>query len=160
MAKNTIVAVIADHAIFPGGIQKSVFPEYEDKATFYDEIAFMMYVPDSVLPDKVETFSSSMDLAPTILHILGINANNSFDGHSIFDDRDKYQNLVGMHEFGLFINRSDDKGGRAIEYGVPSQLDCPENLQSQPNAPLSLCELQRYYKWKRQVFEQGRLWNK
>lgn len=160
LAKNTIVAVIADHAIFPGGIQSGVFPEYAGKATFYDEIAFMMYVPDSVLPDKVETFSSSMDLAPTILHILGINGNNAFDGHSIFDDRDQYQNLVGMHEFGLFINRSDDKGGRAIDYGVPSQLDCPENLQSDPKAPLTLCELQEYYKWKRQVFEEGRLWNK
>ena len=34
LAENTIVAVIADHAIFPGGIQSSVFPEYAGKATF------------------------------------------------------------------------------------------------------------------------------
>ena len=155
LAENTIVAVIADHAIFPGGIQSSVFPEYAGKATFYDEIAFMMWlywIRSS--PIKWRLFSSSvLDLAPTILDILGPNSNNAFTAFH-FDDRDHIR-TVGMHEFGLLINRSDDKGRPPLITAVPSQLIVREFAIRIPRQFLTLCELQEYYKWKRQVFEEA-----
>ena len=132
----------------------------------------MMYVPDMgpdlfgvdprkpppTLPKEVNTYASSIDLAPTLLQILNLNPENSFEGHSIFDDRDKYQNLLGMHEYGLYINQESD-GKRKIDYQIPSQLKCgAKNDTVNSSTPLTLCEYLEFYKWKRQMFEQGRFW--
>jgi hypothetical protein len=122
---------------------------------------FMMYVPDSVLPKEVTTYASGLDFAPSILHMLDINKPNSFDGHSIFDDQKKYSNLLGMHELGLYINEVVDKNGkRKVSYDVPDNLTCDENAVVSSTAPLTLCEFLHFYKWKRQMFEEGRLWDK
>ncbi|TSC84882.1 MAG: Sulfatase [Parcubacteria group bacterium Gr01-1014_13] len=156
---NTIVIAVADHAVFPAGVTKDIFPEDAGKVNFYDENAFMMYIPDSKLPKKVDMYMSGIDMAPSVLHLLGINAPNSFEGHSIFDDRNKYPNLLGMHEFGLYINQIDAQGKRTIDYNIPSEIQCEESdYNSATSSPLTLCEYLDFYKWKRQMFEQGRFW--
>ncbi len=158
---DTIVIAIADHAIFPTAVTKDIFPEAAGKVTFYDENAFLMYVPDSILPKKIDTYSSGIDIAPSILHLLGINVSNSFEGHSVFDDRDKFPNLLGMHEFGLYINQVDNQGQRMVNYNIPGEIICRENdYNSATSSPLTLCEFLDFYKWKRQMFEEGRLWEK
>ena len=165
---NTIVIAIADHAVFPAGVTKDIFPEAAGKVNFYDENAFMMYVPDSMLPKKIDIHSSGIDIAPSILQLLDINVPNSFEGHSIFDDRIKYPNLLGMHEFGLYINQIEsDLSGEAVaksekritDYNMPSEIKCePGDYNSVTSSPLTLCEYLDFYKWKRQMFEQGRFW--
>ena len=156
---NTIVIAIADHAVFPAGVTKDIFPEDAGKVNFYDENAFMMYVPDSVLPKKIDQYMSGIDIAPSILNLLGINVPNSFEGRSIFDDRAKYPNLLGMHEFGLYINQIDEQGKRTISYNIPNQIQCNESdYNFATSSPLTLCEYLDFYKWKRQMFESGRFW--
>lgn len=156
---NTIVIAIADHAVFPAGVTKDLFPENAGKVNFYDENAFMMYVPDSKLSKKIDEYMSGIDLAPSVLNLLGINVPNSFEGHSIFDDRAKYPNLLGMHEFGLYINQIDEQGKRTINYNIPGEIQCDKNdYNSVTSSPLTLCEYLDFYKWKRQMFEQGRFW--
>ncbi len=157
--ENTIVVAVADHAIFPAALTKDLFPAEAKTLSYYDENAFLMYVPDSVLPKEVTTYSSGIDVTPTLLHMLDINVPNSFEGHSIFDDRTLYPNLLGMHELGLYINQSV-VGKRKIDYDIPDELDCPEQLSVSSTAPLTLCEFAQFYKWKRQMFEEGRLWEK
>ncbi|MFA5051420.1 MAG: hypothetical protein WC499_04915, partial [Patescibacteria group bacterium] len=121
----------------------------------------LMYIPNSVLPKEVDLYSSGLDFAPTILQMLDINVPNSFEGHSIFDDRAKYPNLLGMHEFGLFINQADEKGEIKTDYAVPSGLTCgSEDFSSSASTPLSLCEFMEFYKWKRRMLEEGRFWEK
>jgi len=167
---NTIVITIADHAVFPAGVTKDIFPEDAGKVNFYDENAFMIYIPDSVLPcpagalceggtKKIDMYMSGIDLAPSILQLLGINTPNSFEGRSIFDDRAKYPNLLGMHEFGLYINQIDAQGKRTISYNIPGEIKCSAgDYNSATSSPLTLCEYLDFYKWKRQMFEEGRFW--
>jgi len=45
--------------------------------TYYDEIAFLTYVPDNVLPKEVSTYASALDFAPTFMQILGLNGPNT-----------------------------------------------------------------------------------
>ena len=166
---NTIVITIADHAVFPAGVTKDIFPEDAGKVNFYDENAFMMYVPAEALakegvpqiklPTKIDLYASGIDLAPSILQLLGINTPNSFEGRSIFDDRAKYPNLLGMHEFGLYINQIDAQGKRTISYNIPNEIKCSAgDYNSATSSPLTLCEYLDFYKWKRQMFEEGRFW--
>ncbi len=155
---NTIVVVVADHAAFPGADIKKLFPADAASLSFYDQNMFMMYVPGGNLPKEINTYSSGIDVAPTLLQVLDINTPNSFEGHSIFDDRNKYPNLLGMHEFGLYINQVDGKN-RKINYEIPTHIACDkDDYSASSSSPLTLCEYLDFYRWKRQMFEQGRFW--
>ncbi|MFH1790012.1 MAG: LTA synthase family protein [bacterium] len=157
--RNTIFIAVADHAIFPAALTVETAPEAVGKIAYYDENTFLMYIPDTVLPKEVDQYSSGIDFTPTILHILGINAPNSFEGHSIFDDYNKYDNILGMHELGLYINQSIS-GQRKTSYDLPSNLRCNSSASDVKSKELTLCEYYEYYQWKRQMFEQGRFWMK
>lgn len=159
---NTILIVVADHAIFPASLHN--VPEYKnvpkyETMSFYDETAFLMYVPGNILPKKVDVYSSGLDFTPTLLHLLNINAPNAFEGHSIFEDRKKYPNLLGMHEFGLYINQETRKG-REITFDLPINLQqsCGDSPTNTSTPELTLCEFEQFYKWKRNMLEEGRLW--
>lgn len=153
---NTIVIAVADHAIFPGALTTDLFPEDAKTLSYYDQNFFAMYVPDSVLKKEYDVYSSAIDLTPTVLQMLNVNIPNSFEGHSIFDDRVLYPNLLGMHELGLYINQVSDKGKRSVLYNVPTEIKC--NAESDTSTQLSLCEYKEFYNWKRQMFEEGRFW--
>jgi phosphoglycerol transferase MdoB-like AlkP superfamily enzyme len=158
---NTILITVADHAVFPAAITRDLFPDDAGKLTYYDENIFLMYIPDSVLPKEVSTYASGLDFTPTLLQILNINIPNSFEGHSIFDDRKKFPNLLGMHELGLYINQVKNSGGkRAVDYNVPSEITCAANYMASSTSDLTLCDYLEFYKWKRQMFEEGRFWKK
>ncbi len=155
---NTIVVAVADHAIFPGAEMKNLFPKEAASLSFYDPNMFMIYVPDGSLPKEVNIYSSGIDVAPTLLQVLNINVPNAFEGHSIFDDRNKYPNLLGMHEFGLYINQTST-GKRDIRYEVPTDINCSaSDYSATSSSSLTLCEYLDFYKWKRQMFEEGRFW--
>lgn len=157
---NTIVVAVADHAIFPAALTRDIFPEEAGKLTYYDENTFLTYIPDSVLPREVDRYSSGLDLMPTLLQILNINIPNSFEGHSIFDDRKDYPNLLGMHELGLYINQVTATGKRKVDYNVPTEIECAAGYVASSTPDLTLCDYLEFYKWKRQMFEEGRFWKK
>jgi phosphoglycerol transferase MdoB-like AlkP superfamily enzyme len=157
---NTILITVADHAIFPVSYPKELFPElYPSGATYYDEITFMMYVPKNILPKTVDTYASSVDFTPTILEILNVNVPNSFEGHSIFSDRRAYPSILGLQEFGLYINELLPSGKRAVNYDLFSRMDCAESdYTMSTSSPLTLCEFRDYFNWKKQMFSEGRFW--
>lgn len=158
LAENTILVAVADHAIFPGAFTKDIFPNKAGQISYYDKNMFLIYTPDSVLPKEVGVYSSGLDFAPTLLHILGIDQPNSFEGHSLFDDRD-YDGVLGMHELGLYINQNNNEK-RQISYDIPDEISCgKEDIGSDPNGHLTLCEYKHFYEWKRQMFEEGRFWD-
>jgi len=65
---------------------------------------------------------------------------------------------LGMHEFGLWINQMDG-GKRKVDFIVPQDLKCENSAIGQDaNFPLTMCEYENYYKWKRSMFEEGRFW--
>ncbi len=158
---NTIVITVADHAIFPNSYTKDYFADIVGKLSFYDENMFMVYVPKNILPKNIDQISSGIDFAPTILNLLNINTPNAFEGHSIFNDRQNFPNILGMHEFGLYTNQLDQTGQRMVNYSMPNYLDCSK-YQYDPDVtkPLTLCEFLNYYQWKKQIFADGRFWEK
>jgi len=166
---DTIVIAVADHAIFPQAMNNKYFDKKHHALPFYDENMFMMYVPDTVLPKSVEVRSNGLDFMPTILHMFDINFANSFEGYSIFDEREKYPSLLGMHEIGLYIDEEVCDGENLPDgrqdcefkqnYGVPAGLRCTEeNYTSDTSTPLTLCEYLDFFKWKREMLKQGRFW--
>jgi phosphoglycerol transferase MdoB-like AlkP superfamily enzyme len=156
---NTIVIAVADHAIFPAAYNQ--VPAYSARRdlSFYDENTFLMYLPHKTASSSVFTYSSGIDFAPTVLQTLGINSGNAFDGHSIFDDRGLYPNLLGMHELGLYINQTNADNKRQESFSIPATISCDKNQTVSTSTPLTLCEYLEFYRWKRSLFETGRLWS-
>ncbi len=162
-ASNTIVIAVGDHAVFPAMYNSVKIPGYPGWLDFYDQITFMMYVPDSLLPKEVDMYSSSLDVTPSLLQVLNINTPNAFEGHSLFDPRGRkqYPNILGMHEFGLYVNQVVSSTKRTESYNLPDNIKCtPADYTTTSTAPLTLCEYLDFYHWKRQMFEQGRFWGK
>lgn len=159
-ADNTIVIAVADHAIFPAALTQDVFPNEAGKLTYYDENFFAMYIPDTVLPKTIEQYSSGVDFLPTVMQLFDINVQNSFEGYSIFDDREDYPNVLGMHELGLYSNQIDSVGKRVEDYQLPTEIRCSSSYISSSTPDFTLCDYLNFYTWKRQMFEQGRFWKK
>jgi len=158
---NTIVIAVADHAVFPTAYTADTMPKGVKNMNYYDELFFTMYAPDSVLPKEVDMYSSGLDLTPTLLQMLSVNVPNSFEGHSIFDDREKYPNVLGMHEFGFYINQIYPDGARKGEYNIPVNLQCTDaDLPTTSAAHLTFCDFMNFYNWKRSMFEEGRFWGR
>lgn len=164
---NTILITVADHAIFPGAYNTGGISEWPGQTdvksfkTFYDQNALMVYIPNSVLPKKVDVYASGLSFTPSLLQLFNINIPNSFEGHSIFDDQKNYPELLGMHELGLYINQIDVTGPRRVSYNLPTEIKCDKNgqsLVSTTTPDLTLCDYLQFYHWKRQMFEQGRFW--
>lgn len=148
---NTILIAVADHSMFPGKQLNELIPSQ----SYYDENFFVAHIPDSILPREVDVLSSGIDFAPTLLQILGVNIKNSFEGRSIFDDRKNYPAVLGIAADGFYINENGNS-----EFSLTSDIDCPEikNEDVHVDAPLTLCEMHYFYLWKKQMFEDGRLW--
>lgn len=151
--KNTIVIVTADHAMPPGALNKKYFDDVA--VSPYDKILFMMYIPDNILKKEYDIYSSQLDFTPTILHLLGINIPNSFEGHSIFDDRANYPYLLGMDEYGIYINIPSDNDKRFVNYGVPSYLQCDRSPDLFIRR-LTSCEGLSFYNWEKKMWKEGR----
>ncbi|MBI5222153.1 MAG: LTA synthase family protein, partial [Candidatus Magasanikbacteria bacterium] len=153
---DTILIVVADHSMFPGRQLNELIPSQ----SYFDENFFVTRIPDSVLPREVNVLSSAIDFTPTLLHILGINVKNSFEGHSIFDDRTAFPSIMGMANDGFYVNEKLKDSAPVVAYSLTSELDCPllKNEDIDLEAPLTLCETRHFYLWKKQMFEDGRLW--
>jgi len=155
LAENTMVIVIADHAIFPVALEQKYFADLYGKTTFYDELFFGLYLPQNNISKEIEVYGSGIDMAPTILHLLNIEAPKKFEGWSLLGERSKYPNLIGMHEFGLYLNQTPDNKTREESFSTPNDVSC--DLPAD-NEIMSLCELKTYYDWKRDMLLSGRLW--
>jgi len=156
LADNTVLVIMADHAIFPAAYEKRYFSEINGKTNFYDELFFGMYVPQSVLPEELSVYGSSIDLAPTVLHLLGLSNQPSFEGYSLFGQRKNYSNIIGMHEFGLYLNQESNEQKRQEDFTMPTDVKCDSFMPK--SDLLTICELKQYYDWKRQMLLSGRLW--
>lgn len=86
-AKNTYLIITADHARFPEPAYVRLF-EQDAPRYFVDAIPLMIYDPYSGLPRRIDAGGrTSIDLAPTILNLLGENTiSNAFLGASLFDE--------------------------------------------------------------------------
>ena len=85
-ASNTYLIITTDHATFPEPAYTEIIKQ-DTPYYFVDRIPLLIYDPYKGLPDNIDANSrNSLDLAPTILNLLGIQEiENSFLGHSLLD---------------------------------------------------------------------------
>lgn len=74
-SEDTMVVIVADHGARVYG--KEDFPLH----TY--EIPFMVYAPRHFAPRRVETVASQLDVAPTVLGLLGISYESAFFGRDV-----------------------------------------------------------------------------
>ena len=149
---NTIFVIIADHQALAAG--KASLP-----VNCY-HIPCLIYAPKLISPGKCDRLISQMDLAPTLLGILGLSYNAKFLGHDInkvdeSDDRifiSTYQMLGYIKNDNLIILTPDKK---ATAYHIDnwstseySDVEVDQNL---------LNEAVNYYQGSSHLFKSGQL---
>lgn len=118
-ASNTILILTADHATYPERSYRDIAGE-GFQPLFVDTIPLLVYDPTHRLPNTYDAQGrTSLDLAPTLLHLLGIQrGNNSFMGTSLFEPDGKALSVaaIGNEFFGI------DRDGVHTEAHVPAPL--------------------------------------
>lgn len=113
---NTIVVFTADHAHFYDTDYYNIVkndPDYN--RVFVDKIPFFIYDPFHNLPKVFDAKDrTSLDLAPTICHIIGKQGKNSFLGKSIFEPVGYRINIAtsgsGKEFYGIYDHKVWDIG--------------------------------------------------
>ncbi len=101
-SREVVFVLTADHAMFPTRELIEV-REKEYSKFMYDRIALIINRSGHDKGVAIDTLSSSVDLLPTLMHLLGINIENPFMGWSIFSERRNYPRLLGSHDRHLFV---------------------------------------------------------
>lgn len=96
-AENTVLIFTSDHATYPEPAYRKVAGK-DFKPYFVDRIPLLVRDPFHVLPSRWDAQTrTSLDLAPTILQLLGIESGaNSFLGTSLFEDRNFPLGMAAM----------------------------------------------------------------
>jgi len=114
---NTIVILTGDHSLYPNTDYKKVAGS-DWIPSVYDDLALIIYDPVNKLPKEYTVNSTSIDLAPTVLHLLGIKPQqkNSFLGTSLFDKRENNRSfgLSAYEDFNFYINNEGNITNKKI----------------------------------------------
>ncbi len=127
-AKNTIVILTGDHALYPNiDYQKVAGKNWIPSV--YDELALIIYDPIHKLPKTFNTNSSSIDLAPTVINLANLpkKDKNSFLGTSLFDIKE-YNNSFGISaypDFKFYLN----KNGKVVNKKIKELTDSYEDKE-------------------------------
>lgn len=111
---NTIVILTSDHAHFPDNDYRALWRKQDRYSpVFMDRIPLLIYSPFHTQTGKFTIRrSSSLDFAPSVLHLLGINRYvSTFLGHSLFDPTPRMRPLTMSNSDAWYAAR-----------GLPSQL--------------------------------------
>ncbi len=157
---STLVVITGDHAQLPTRkIQRLI----GNDALFgaFAQMPLLIHDPLHALPATVDVLSSQLDLAPTMLHLLGLDTaklDNSFLGYSVFGDRRRFAFLVGRTgRRSAYVQSA--KSRRTIPLGTLPQL-CEDKarLLSDGSFPLDACQLERWYAWLDAIWAGHRLY--
>ena len=81
-------------------------------------------------------------------------------GHSIFDDRISYPNLLATHEDHFYINQQVGDQ-RSIDHfelkNLQWQNDCDGN-KIEVNGPLTKCEFLTWFNWHKAILANNLIW--
>jgi hypothetical protein len=110
LAGRTILVVTGDHSHWSSAGFRELYGGAPDLAGF-GRMALFIRDPLHDLPKRHEALSSSVDFAPTILHLLGIDQPNAFMGSSLFEPGPSRKSLFGASgELGFVLDGSRPVG--------------------------------------------------
>ena len=93
--------------------------------------------------------------------MLGLNVRNHFEGHSIFEGRKLFPELIGMHEYLFWIYQVVDGKPRMTNFKLEDVKGRCEGVEFDPSTPvLSPCEYYHFYQWKRALHVNNRIWRR
>jgi hypothetical protein len=125
--RETVLVVTGDHAMVPTTERRGVAAPGH-ASDYYEEIALLVSRTGVSTPRVVNTLGSSVDLVPTLLHLLDINVANPFMGRSLFAARGRVPFVLGSQSEIVFaaastmrvfgdVERLDQWPGLAMENG-------------------------------------------
>ena len=155
--RTTMSLLTTDHAAFRNLVTNTIFHDKTDNRSF-DHVPFLLHDPLHALPARVEVLSGTTDLAPTLLHLLGMtNGLTSMTGKSIFGQRPSERVLVGRIglRYAYLHGGSDDID---IPIGVVRErCQNGEKLLADGSDPLSACALAAWIDWTDKLWAARRL---
>jgi phosphoglycerol transferase MdoB-like AlkP superfamily enzyme len=154
---NTMLVVLGDHQMFPGQ-QAAEAAREADATTFYGRIPLLIYDPTHQLPAEYPGLASQVDVAPTILHLLGLNGANAFEGNSLFEDRSRITGVLSMHESLFFTLQQSNAGPVRDTFGRDDFKGACEAADQRPSDRLTRCDYLQWHRWKAAVHAQNRVW--
>lgn len=96
------------------------------QAYFVDRIPLLIHAPWLKLPPRLDVHGrTSLDLTPTLLHLLGINrVSNSFLGYSLFDrSKDRDFSIAAMGQAFFAIQHGQVLGPAEIPAAIAPAFD-------------------------------------
>ena len=121
-------------------------------------IPLIFYAPRHIAPARIETIASQMDVAPTLLGLLGFSYRSRFFGHDILRDGPghpralmaNYQ-TVGYYEDGLVVELRPNSRVRVVD--AQSGREVPDSDQTRQLVD----EAVSYYQLASEAYRQGNL---
>lgn len=99
--RETVLVLTGDHAMFPTP-QHIEIAGKDYRKGYYEEIALLLHRTGQPAGTVDDTFGSSVDLVPTLLHLLDVNVRNPFMGRSLFAERGTLPMVIGSQSEHLF----------------------------------------------------------
>ena len=92
---NTLFVIVGDHGARVYGREQIPIKSYE--------IPLLIYAPGKVAAGKAEAVMSQIDVAPTVLGLLGLPYRSSFYGHDALSPSTKSNTIVFNHNYNVAI---------------------------------------------------------
>lgn len=151
--KNTLIIIVADHCNNSAGKSTMNIEKYH--------IPFIVYNPNLVKPAKVETLCSQIDVAPTILGLMGWSYESKFFGKNILTMKPEEQRAF----MGTYQKLGYMKGNQLVVLDVQRQSTffsydkASNNLTPAANNKQLLDEAVAYYQGAYYLYKNGLLKN-
>lgn len=145
--ESTIFVIVADHCARSGGRTELPVDNFR--------IPLFIYAPAHIAPQRVTKLVSQIDLAPTLLNLLGFSYNSTFFGQDMLGPGEERAFLGTYNALGLL------RGGeltvlqpqeRAVAYDIRGDLS-----YEKPATSRAVDEAVIYYQGAAQVFRNGEL---
>jgi phosphoglycerol transferase MdoB-like AlkP superfamily enzyme len=107
---DTIFVVVADHGARVYGKAEIPLASYE--------IPLMIYAPKHIAPRRVDTLTTQIDVAPTVLGLLGLPYEAPFFGQDVLHTREESRVALFSHDHDVAIYRN----GRLAVLGMDGQV--------------------------------------
>ncbi len=133
---NTIFVICGDHGIWLFDKNSEKGPVEKQEAYF--RVPLVIYAPGLIEPRIVGDVASQVDIAPTLMDILGAKAPNTFVGRSFFAPVKEPRAALMLHDRQWNIRRGDeycyDVGEQCFYEHIPR---CPKGYKKDPNQPVA-----------------------
>lgn len=125
---NTLFIITSDHGIwyFPPEDSLSAY----EKQEAYFRMPLLLYAPAHLSPDTSNIVASQVDVAPTVLELLGIREENSFVGQDMFNENPSMERFALMQH----VQKWNFRRGNEYIYSVGSDVYIEHRAQVQEGA--------------------------